>query len=33
MSSSLTYRLRTRPVGLHGDHGDESWGLAWAALE
>ena len=33
MAPSLTSQLRARPVGLHGEAGDESWGLAWAALE
>lgn len=30
---SLTAHLRSRPPGLHGEDGAETWGLAWAALE
>jgi hypothetical protein len=30
---SLTAHLRSRPPGLHGDGGSETWGLAWGALE
>lgn len=30
---SLTATLRSRPPGLHGEDGGESWGLAWAALD
>lgn len=32
MSTSLVRRLRDDPPNVHGE-GDESWGLAWAALE